>query len=298
MTARPTDRVVPAILLSLLALLLFDCMGLIIKLLSDRYSAAELSAFRNLFGLVPAAIALWLSKSWRTQGRPLRLRQWRMGMARGAIVSLAQLMFYMSLGLMDFATASTISYANALFITAFAVPLLGERVGWVRWMAVLIGFGGVVMVMQPGSDTFSWQALLPLGAAALYAITAVTSRLFDEEVPTPLVNLYSAATAVVFASLIALTSGGFSVLGNLTDILWIIAMGVFGGAAVLCLIQSFRMTEQSNLAPFSYFGIPLAFGLGWLFFDEAPVNDLFPGALFIVAGGLMVIWRERRARQG
>ena len=67
-----------------------------------------------------------------------------------------------------------------------------------------------------------------------------------------------------------------------------------GGCAVLLLITSFRMTEQSNLAPFSYFGIPIAFVLGWVFFDEAPWSDLFPGALLIVAGGLMIIWRERQ----
>ena len=75
---------------------------------------------------------------------------------------------------------------------------------------------------------------------------------------------------------------------------WIIAMGCFGGTAVLFLVASYRMTEQSNLAPFSYFGIPLAFVLGWFFFDETPWNALFPGALLIATGGMMIIWRERR----
>ena len=70
-------------------------------------------------------------------------------------------------------------------------------------------------------------------------------------------------------------------------------MGGFGGVAVLCLVVAFRMTEQSNLAPFSYFGIPIAFVLGWIFFDEAPWSDLFPGALLIIVGGLLIVWRER-----
>ena len=70
-------------------------------------------------------------------------------------------------------------------------------------------------------------------------------------------------------------------------------MGVFGGIAVLFMVVSYRMTEQSNLAPFSYFGIPLAFALGWLFFDEAPWSTLFPGALLIATGGLLIVWRER-----
>ena len=74
---------------------------------------------------------------------------------------------------------------------------------------------------------------------------------------------------------------------------WIVLMGVLGGTAVLLLVISYRMTEQSNLAPFSYFGIPLSFVLGWLFFNEAPWSTLFPGGILIVAGGLLIVWRER-----
>ena len=65
------------------------------------------------------------------------------------------------------------------------------------------------------------------------------------------------------------------------------------GKAMLLLVISYRMTEQSNLAPFSYFGIPLSFILGWLFFNEAPWSSLFPGGILIAAGGLLIVWRER-----
>ncbi len=74
-------------------------------------------------------------------------------------------------------------------------------------------------------------------------------------------------------------------------------MGGFGGCAVLLMITSFRMTEQSNLAPFSYFGIPIAFVLGWMFFGETPWAALCPDAVLIVVGGLLIVWRERRLRQ-
>ncbi|MFL4469502.1 DMT family transporter [Tateyamaria armeniaca] len=291
---RPTDRTGLAILLSLVALTLFDAMGLVIKHLSVTYSAAELSAWRNLFGIIPAVIALALSRQWHSAGRSLRMRQWRLALARGAFVTFAQLCFYLALGQMAFATASTITYANALFMTALAVPLLGEKVGWVRWSAVLIGFVGVVLVMQPGSDTFSAVALLPLGAAAIYALVGVTARMMDDDVPSALVNLYSSCTALVGAFLIALAFDGFTPVQSSTDLAWIVAMGGFGGTAVLFLVISYRMTEQSNLAPFSYFGIPLAFLLGWLFFDETPWDALFPGALLIAAGGLLIVWRERQ----
>ncbi|TMM52479.1 DMT family transporter [Sulfitobacter sabulilitoris] len=288
------SRTTLAILLSLLALLLFDAMGLIIKLLSPGYSAAELSAWRNLFGLVPSVLALWLSRQWRENGRTLGLRQWRLAVLRGVIVTFAQYCFYLSLGLLTFATASTITYANALFMTALAVPLLGEKVGALRWAAVVVGFGGVVLVVGPGRDTFTPVALLPLGAALLYALVGITARMMDDGPPSALINLYSSGVAAVGSMILALLTGGFTPVAGGSDLMWILAMGGFGGVAVLCLTVSYRMTEQSNLAPFSYFGIPFAFIFGWLFFEEAPWAELFPGALLIATGGLLIVWRERR----
>lgn len=289
-----TGPVLRAILISLVALVLFDLMGLIIKRLSSDYSAAELSAYRNIFGIFPSIIALWASRNWHRAGRQLRVRQTFLLCSRGMIVAVAQLMFYLSLGRIAFATASTITYSGALFTTVFAALLLGERVGVVRWGAVVIGFVGVVMVMGLGRESFTWDAALPLAAAVLYALTGTTARLVDSDVPSALVNLYSAVFAIIGSVLIAIFYGGFSPIKAPDDVLWIIAMGGFGGCAVLCLVVSYRMTEQSNLAPFSYFGIPIAFVLGWAFFDETPVRDLFPGALLLIAGGLMVIWRQRR----
>ena len=140
-------------------------------------------------------------------------------------------------------------------------------------------------------------ALLPLAAAACYALTGVTARMMDDEVPTALINLYSSGVAALGSLLLAFVSTGFSPLAQLSDLGWILAMGTFGGIAVLLLIAAYRMTEQSNLAPFSYFGIPIAFVLGWAFYGETPWAELFPGALLIAGGGLLIVWRERQARR-
>ncbi|KIN75393.1 Permease of the drug/metabolite transporter (DMT) superfamily [Sulfitobacter noctilucae] len=292
----PLNKTTIAILYSLIAIVLFDAMGLIIKHLSPHYGAAELSAYRNLFGLIPAALVLWGSKDWHRKGRILRIRQWRMALFRGVILTGAQFSFYLSLGILSFATASTITYANALFLVALAVPLLGEKVGRMRWAAVLIGFVGVVLVVGPGRDTFSGAALLPLAAAFCYALVGVTSRMVDDDVPTALINLYSSGLAAVGSLVLAYVTGGFTPLREASDLIWIEGMGAFGGCAVLLLITAYRMADQSDLAPFSYFGIPIAFVMGWVFYDEAPWSELFPGALLIIAGGLIIIWRERRLR--
>ncbi|MGC1504235.1 MAG: DMT family transporter [Sulfitobacter sp.] len=292
----PLNKTTLAILYSLAAIVLFDAMGLLIKHLSVSYSAAELSAYRNIFGLIPSGLVLWWSVEWHRKGRIWKVRQWRLALLRGVLLTGAQLSFYMSLGLLSFATASTITYANALFLVALAVPLLGEKVGIMRWCAVLVGFAGVVLVVGPGRDTFSNAALLPLFAAFCYALVGVTARMMDEDVPTPLINLYSSIIAAVGAFLLVPALGGFSPLRAPSDLIWIAGMGAFGGSAVLLLITAYRMADQSDLAPFSYFGIPIAFVMGWIFYDEAPWSELFPGALLIIFGGLIVIWRERRLR--
>jgi len=286
-----------AILVNLAGIFLLDVMGLIIKHLSGEYGAAELSVYRNLFGLIPSMTVLAMSANWRAGGYRLGLRQWPLACLRGAFVAVAQLMFYLSLARLAFATATTIAFSMSLFAVALSVPILGDRVGWVRWAAVMVGFAGVAMVTGPGADSFSLDALLPVGAAVFYALTAVTSRLFDEGVPTPLVNLYSTGAAAIGAVVLCLSTGGFTPIAANSDLLWIAAMGGLGGSGVLCLVVSFRMTEPSNLAPFNYFGILFAFALGWIFFGEAPVERLFPGALLIVTGGLLVVWRERRVRK-
>jgi len=282
-----------AIILSLLALVLFDAMGLIIKLLSTEFSAAELSTWRNLFGLLPAFLVLYASKTWRENGKKIIIKQWKLALLRGVIASLAQLCFYWSLGLMAFATASTITYSGALFATAFAIPILGERVGIVRWLAVIIGFIGVIFILQPGSDAFTHYSILPLAAAAFYALLTITAKLFDSQVSSALVNVYASLSSTVCAAILTLFLGGFSPISSLDEIFWIIMMGAFGGSAVLLYVVSYRMTEQSSIAPFSYFGIPIAFFFGWAFFDETPWDAIFPGGILIISGGLLIFWRER-----
>ena len=276
-----------------LAVLMFDTMGAIVKYLSANYPPQQLSLFRNLFGLLPSAAVLFATSAWHAAGRPWRIRQWRLGLARGGFVALAQFCFYAALGHLAFATATTLAFAGPLIITALSVPVLGQRVGPWRWSAVVIGFAGVVLIMRPGADVFSLHALLPLGAAFGYACSSVTVQRFDRDVPSPLINLYGTGGALVGAAALVLFSGGFVPVAGPQDWLWLIAMGGLGGCAVLCLITAYRSARPGDLAPLEYLGIPFSFTLGWAIFDEAPFDRLWPGALLVVGAGLLIIWRER-----
>ena len=292
-----THHFARAVAFVLLAIFLFDVQGVIIKFLGDRYPVQQLAAFRNVFGLLPSILVLWMSREWHARGRQLRIRQWRLGLARGLSIAAAQYCFYLSITRMELATASTLTYISPVLITLLSIPILKHRVGAWRWFAVIVGFVGVVLIMRPGSDLFSAYSLLPIGAALGYSLSTVCVRLFDEHNPTALLNMYASVGALIGALAIVTTTRGYRPVESLADWSLLLLMGLVGGFAVLALINAYRLARPSSLSPYEYFGIPFAFVLGWVFFDEAPFERLFPGVLLIVAGGMVIAWRERRQRQ-
>ena len=286
---------VQAIVLSLMGILLLDTMGAIIKHLVITYPAQQLSAFRNFFGLFPSVLILLMSPEWQESGRKIWIRQWKLALSRGLFVTFAQFFFYLSLFHLALATASTLAFAGPLFVAALSVPLLGDRVGLWRWLAVAAGFTGVVLILRPGSDAFTAYALLPIGAALGYALSTVSVRLITDPVSSATINLYGHVGALICSTAFMFATSGYQPVASLEDWLWIVAMGTAGGFGVLLLVMAYRRTEPSNLAPFDFFGIPFAFALGWIFFDETPFDTLFPGVILIVIGGLVIFWREWRA---
>lgn len=283
-----------AMCIMITAVFLFDVQGAFVKHLTQQYPVSQVMVFRNLFGLLPGIILLYLSSEWKAQGRPFVLKKWRLAIARGGLLVLAQISFYYALSRLELATATTLVSMSPVFVTLLSIPLLGHRVGWIRSLAVLSGFIGVIAVMQPTTESFSPVLLLPVVAALCYALTTLTSRFFHSSVPTALLYFYSAAITFIGAVVLMLSLQAYIPVQSLQDWLYFIMMGVAGGCAVILLISAYRMWEPSSLSPFEYFGIVFSFILGFLFFDEAPVDRLFPGALLIAGGGLLVIWRERQ----
>ncbi|MEE8364353.1 MAG: DMT family transporter [Gammaproteobacteria bacterium] len=286
-----------AILFILLAIFLFDVQGAIIKHMGDRFPVAQLATFRNIFGLMPSLLVLFLSREWHEKGRKLAIRQWRFALLRGFYLAGAQYCFYLSLVNMELATATTLTFIGPVFITLLSIILLKHRVGIWRWLAVVLGFLGVLLIMRPGSDIFTLFALLPILAAFGYSLSVVSVRLLDDSIPTATINLYGSVGALVGSTIILLSTGGYIAIESVTDWFWLIAMGTVGGFAVLSLITAYRLTRPSSVSPFEYFGIPFSFALGWLFFDESPFETLFPGVVLVVAGGLLIAWRERKKKE-
>jgi drug/metabolite transporter (DMT)-like permease len=287
-------RFTRAVIYILLAILLFDLQGVIIKYLGDRYAVQQLASFRNVFGLIPSLLVLVMSREWHNRGRILMIRQWRLGLLRGLSIAAAQFCFYLAITKMELATASTLTFIGPVFITLLSIPILKHRVGAWRLLAVLTGFAGVLLIMAPGSEIFTPYSLLPLGAALGYSLSTVCVRLVDDHVPTALINMYASVGALVGALAILFSTTGYQGVERASDWMLLLSMGLVGGCAVLALISAYRLARPASLSPFEYFGIPFAFVLGWIFFDEAPFDKLIPGVFLIVAGGMLIAWRERK----
>jgi len=283
-----------AILVCLLAYLCFDLMSVHVRILSVRYSPQELSVYRNVLGVLPSILLLIYTRELSFDIKDYKIKKWKLAFGRGLLVALAQLLFYTALADLELATVSALGQTNTIFIVLIAVIFYGEKVGAWRWSAVIIGFGGAVWIMQPGSNMFTWTAALPIGAAFCYAVSMVTLRSFDVSISSAIIYLYSSVAAALGAILLATGTTDFSPIQSMSDALLIFSMSLCGGFGVVFLMYAFRQAPASVLAPFSYFGILTAFGLGWIVFDELPLDKLFPGVILIILSGLTILWREER----
>jgi drug/metabolite transporter (DMT)-like permease len=286
------SQTIRAVLMLFVAILCFDVMAILVRVLSADYSILELSAYRNVLGVIPSlAVMIWAGEL-RLHGTNLRIRRWRLALMRGLIVAVAQLCFYSAIAFLELATVSALGQTNAFFVVILSIILLGERVGLWRWAGVALGFAGAVLIMRPGTDAFTVYALLPVASAFCYGISMVTVRMFGNEVSTALLYLYSAFGAAVGAIVLAVFTTSFHPIAGLADAGLILSMAVIGGCGVLFLTLAYRMAAPSILATFGYFGILTAFLWGWVFFGESPIEKLFPGVVLIIAAGVLIIWRE------
>ena len=286
-----------AIAIILLGITAFDFMGVAVRTLGSNYSILQISVLRNLFGIIPALILLSLGPGIYALKQLKTFAYWKITVFRGAVVLLAQFCFYTSLTKIEFATASALGFTSPLFITMLSIPILGHKVGFFRIFAVCFGFLGVLAIFQPFDESFSYWLFLPVVAGFCYALSSILVRMFSDEFHSGSIQIGQQLVTCSIGAVILIFTGEFTQIDNSFDILVFILMGLCGGIGVLSLVISYRLVEPSILAPFEYFGIPISFILGWLFFSEAPFDILFPGVLFIIFAGLLIIYRESTLKE-
>ncbi|NNG05027.1 MAG: DMT family transporter [Inquilinus sp.] len=273
------------------AIVLLSVMDAMIKWMSAGYPTVQIVFFRSLFGLAPLVFVVARSGGLAA----LATRRWGAHLARGLIGVCAALAFFHAFSVMPLADAYAIAFASPLFITALSVPLLRESVGPRRWAAVAVGFGGVVVMLRPGSAGL--DGLLQAGAAAAlvgticFAVSVVLIRRLARTETNAAIVFHSGLVAVAASAL--LLPFGF-VLPGLVDFLLLAAIGLIGGTGAIAMTAAFRSTPVAILAPFEYTAMIWAVVLGFAFWGDLPDRYVWIGCAIVVASGLYILHRETR----
>lgn len=261
------------------------------KWLTSNYPPGEIIALR---ALVVLALLVAFASS-RHQLSALRAASLRQQIGRGILACGSTMLFVTGLRTMPLSDAIALAFVSPLIMTAMAGPLLGEPVGWRRWIAVVVGFAGVLIMLRPGSTTFQAAALFILASTACGATRDVYTRRMSRT---------ESSLSILFFSNLVMLAGGFTsivvgwVLPSAVDLAIIAGSALFIGAGHFLHIEAFRLAEVAVVAPFKYTSLLWATLFGYLFFGHLPGANVWMGAGVVVACGLYVLHRESaRARR-
>lgn len=271
------------------AIALFSIMDVMIKLLSDDYGTVQIYFFRSALALIPAWIVL------RSEGGLAAMRTQRLGfhIFRSCVSMSFLLCFFYALSLLPLADLYAITFAAPLFITAISVPMLGERVGPRRWAAIGVGFVGVLVILRPGGEVFSFGGLIGLVSSLLFSFSMIFTRQLSRTESNGAIVTYFALTSSVLAGIampfawVWPTIGGWALL---------VAVGLVGGVGQILITHAFRSAPVAVVSPFQYTSILWGLTLGYGFFGDLPDAIMLVGAAIVVASGLYILYRETRNR--
>lgn len=238
----------------------------------------------------------------------LRTKRLPMHLLRGMCVVVANMTFFLALAAMPLVDAVAIFFIAPMLITVFSVIFLNEVVGPYRWIAVAMGFIGVIVMMRPGSDSFQLAALLPLAAAVSYAGLHILTRKIGGTERASTMTFYIIITFIVVSALMGLAvgDGRFAGTGDASlefllrawvwpapsDYLILLGIGVGSTFAGYLISQAYRLCEAGLAAPFEYTALVLAIFWGVMVFGEWPDVTAWVGVSLIVGAGLFMLWRE------
>ena len=281
-----------AIATMLLAILCIDLYMVIIKFLGDEYSIIQLTLFRNVAAIIPLLLLILFTNEFSTIFKNIGNKFLILSCLRGICFLSMNVFIFISVVNLEFATAMTLTFSSPFFIVILSIILLSEKIGIYRWSAVIIGFVGVVMIMKPTSEIFSFYSIFPVLTAIAWAFTVIILKFIQGNHSTAKIQLYTLIFNVIGGLLLFFVTTGHVEIKDFKDFILMTMTGVLGGTAAILFIYSYRLISASKIASFEYLGIPSSFILGWIFFNEAPWGQLFPGVIVIIFAGMIIIWRD------
>jgi len=267
------------------------------KWLARDFPVGQVLCLRSAFILIPLLLIVWRSGGFTT----LRVTNWRHHAINSALFAATTFGAVLSVWLLPLSVFVAFIFASPILVAALSVPLLGERVGWRRWAAILVGFLGILVIVRPSADSLTWGVL-----AALVTVTLMALR----DLYTRHISRTEHSNAILFYAAIAATAaGGVTYVpgaGGMTGMEWqpvglgalaIFAVaGFLNGGAHFLMIESLRFGEAALVVPFRYTMMIWAILADMLVWGTLPDWPVYPGSALVIASGLYIIRRERLKR--
>jgi drug/metabolite transporter (DMT)-like permease len=277
---------------------------LFIKQLSDDYALHQVILVRAFVGL---AFILGYMRFAGLKLSSLKTRLPKLHVIRATIVMLSNVGYFLGLAAMPIADAAAIGFVAPILVTLISVVVLGERVGWHRWGAVIMGLVGVIIMLRPEGE-FRWAAVLILFSAACYASTQNMTRHMKETESTVTINFYTQIAFIVVSVCMGLWVGDGHLSGSgdaslaflfrpwiwppMGDWVFFVGTGVSVAAGGMLMGHAYRTNPPGLIAPFEYTSMPLAVIYGLVFFGTFPDAQGWIGIALIVGAGLYTLYRE------
>ena len=283
--ATPRSAAMAGIGLMLTGIFFFALNDALGKFLIATFSVGQIMLIRSIAALVVLAPFIRRDGWAAFRDAPRPLIQW----LRPIFATFELACFYWALAYMSLADVMTFYLAGPVYVTAVSPFLLGEKIGWRRWLAVLAGFLGVLIALNPSAQSFSWPALIAIAGSLAFSVLMICTRLVRGTSDTVLVT-----TQMVGAVLFGAVTAPFTwVALTWFDGAFLVLLGVVATFAHFCINRALKLAPASVVVPYQYTTIVWAIVFGYIFFRDIPRVAMLIGAAIIIAAGIYIFIREQ-----
>ena len=262
----------------------FSLMDVIVKW-SDDYPVGQVLFFRGFCGIIPILFLIPKDRFldfYKTERPILHIKRCLAGLI--AIVSI-----FVALRNLPLATVVSISFASPIFTTIFSIFLLNEKVGFYRWLAVFVGFIGIIIISEPGFSSLNIYYIYPIIFCLGLSYVAIAIRKLSSTEPVWLISFFFSFSILIF-SFFSLYQKW--IMPSLIDLILLSSIGILGGIANLWLSQSYKFSEVSLVSPLKYLALVFAIVFGYFIWDEIPTIKTSMGALLVILSSFIIFRRE------
>ena len=262
----------------------FSLMDVIVKW-SDDYPVGQVLFFRGFFGIIPILFLIPKDRYvdfYKTTRPMLHLKRCLAGL-------IALVAIFIALRNLPLATVVSISFAAPIFTTIFSIFMLNEKVGFYRWLAVIVGFVGIVIISEPGFSSLNFYYIYPIIFCLGLSYVAIAIRKLSSTEPVWLISFFFSFSIMILSFFSFYQNW---ILPNFIDLFLLAMIGILGGLANLWLSQSYKFSEVSLVTPLKYLALIFAIIFGYFIWDEIPTLKTLLGAALVILSSFIIFRRE------